>query len=216
LQGWVNHYGSFYFQKRFCLSLLWNRCRLRQLISLRSAERNRRHQSRTPTIRQSIDAVLEALDRQLAAIDAQIAAAIEDDETWRAKDQLLQSVNGVGVVTSHAILAELPELGRLNRREIASLAGLAPFNVDSGHMHKPRAIRGGRAGVRTALYMAALTGIRRNAALRECYQRLRGSGKLFKVAITACMRKLLSILNATLRTQTPWNNNFSEDSLENT
>jgi transposase len=187
--------------------------RRRQLLDLRTAELNRRHQTRVPAIRQSIDAVIDVLDGQLTDIDAQIATAIEDDETWRKKDQLLQSVDGVGKVTSHVLLAKLPELGRLNRREIASLVGVAPFNADSGHMHKPRIIRGGRADVRTALYMAAFCGIRCNATLRAFYQRLRSNGKKFKVAITACMRKLLTILNAILRTTTPWESTISENSL---
>jgi transposase len=190
--------------------------RRRQLLDLRTAELNRRHQARLPEIQHSIDSVIDVLNREIAEIDSQLASAIKADETWHMKDQLLQSVQGVGVVTSHAILAELPELGRLNRRQISSLVGVAPFNIDSGRMHKPRAIRGGRAAVRSALYMSALTGIRCNPALRAFYERLRQAGKKFKVAITACMRKLLTILNAILRNQTPWRSPFLMNSLKNT
>jgi transposase len=189
--------------------------RRRQLLDLRTAELNRRHQARLPEIQHSIDSVIDVLDREIAGIDARLASAIEADETWRMKDQLLQSVQCVGAVTSHALLAELPELGRLNRRQISSLVGVAPFNVDSGRMRKPRAIRGGRATVRSALYMSALTGIRYNPALRAFYHRLRDAGKKFKVAITACMRKLLTILNAILRNQTPWRTPIPMNSLKN-
>lgn len=178
--------------------------RRRQLLELRTAELNRRHQARLPEIQRSIDSVIDVLNREIAEVDSQLASAIKADETWRMKDQLLRSVQGVGEVTSHTILAELPELGRLNRRQISSLVGVAPFNVDSGRMHKPRAIRGGRAAVRSTLYMSALAGIRCNPALRAFYERLCQAGKKFKVAITACMHKLLTILNAILRTQIPW------------
>jgi transposase len=190
--------------------------RRRQLLDLRTAELNRRHQARLPEIQRSIDSVIDVLNREIADIDAQLASAIEADEMWRMKDQLLQSVQGVGEVTSHALLAELPELGRLNRRQISSLVGVAPFNVDSGRMHKPRAIRGGRASVRSALYMSAFNGIRCNPTLRAFYERLRQAGKKFKVAITACMRKLLTILNAILRNQTPWRSTIPMISLKNT
>jgi len=190
--------------------------RRRQLLDLRTAELNRRHQARLPEIQRSIDSVVDLLNREIDEIDAQLASAIEADETWRMKDQLLQSVQGVGAVTSRALLAELPELGRLNRRQISSLVGVAPFNADSGRMHKPRAIRGGRASVRSALYMSAFNGIRCNPTLRAFYERLRQAGKKFKVAITACMRKLLTILNAILRNQTPWRSPIPMNSLKNT
>lgn len=178
--------------------------RRRQLLELRTAELNRRHQAHLPEIQGSIDSVVEILDRQLAEIDAQLAQAIQASDTWRIKDQILQSVKGVGPATSHALLAELPELGRLNRRQIASLVGVAPFNRDSGRLRKPRSIRGGRASVRATLYMAAFTAVRCNPQLRPFYERLRQAGKTFKVAITACMRKLLTTLNAIIRDLTPW------------
>jgi len=178
--------------------------RRRQLLELRTAERNRRQQINLPEIQHSIDSVIDMLDQQIAEIESQIASAIQTNEIWLLKDQLLQSVQGVGATTSHTLLAELPELGRLNRRQIASLVGVAPFNCDSGRMHKTRSIRGGRASVRAALYMAALSGIRYNSAIRTFYQHLRERGKPFKVAMTACMRKLLTTLNAILRDLTPW------------
>jgi transposase len=178
--------------------------RRRQLLELRTAELNRRHQACLPEIQRSIDSVVELLDQQLADIDEQLVEAIQASDTWRVKDQILQSVQGVGPATSHALLAELPELGRLNRRQIASLVGVAPFNRDSGRLHKTRSIRGGRASVRSALYMAAFNAVRCNPRLRSFYERLRQAGKTFKVAITACMRKLLTTLNAILRDLTPW------------
>ena len=135
----------------------------------------------------------------------QLAQAIQASETWRIKDQLLQSVKGVGPATSHTLLAELPELGRLNRRQIASLVGVAPFNRDSGRLHKPRSIRGGRASVRSALYMAAFDAVRCNPPTPHRSTNVSAqAGKPFKVAITACMRKLLITLNAMIRDLTPW------------
>jgi transposase len=178
--------------------------RRRQLLDLRTAEINRRHQAHLPEIQRSIDSVIELLDRQLVEIDAQLAQAIQASDLWRVKDQILQSVKGVGPATSQALLAELPELGRLNRRQIASLVGVAPFNRDSGRLHKSRSIRGGRASVRSALYMAAFNAVRCNPRLRSFYERLRQAGKPFKLAITACMRKLLITLNAIIRNLTPW------------
>jgi transposase len=178
--------------------------RRRQLLELRTAELNRRHQTNLPEIQRSIDSVVETLDGQLAEIDEQLANAIQVNDDWRLKDQILRSVKGVGPATSQALLAGLPELGRLNRRQIASLVGVAPFNRDSGRASKPRSIRGGRASVRTTLYMAAFNAVRCNPRLRSFYQHLRKAGKTFKVAMTACMRKLLITLNALLRDLIPW------------
>ena len=186
--------------------------RRRQLLELHTAELNRRHQASLPEIQRSIDSVIEILDRQLAEINEQLAQAIQANDTWRVKDQILQSVKGVGPATSHALLAELPELGRLNRRQIASLVGVAPFNRDSGRLHKARSIRGGRASVRSTLYMAAFNAIRCNPQLRSFYERLRQAGKTFKVAITACMRKLLITLNAILRDLTLWRDSAATNS----
>ena len=131
-----------------------------------------------------------------------------DSPLWRAKDDLLQSVPGIGPTTSRTLIAELPELGYLNRREIAALVGVAPLNRDSGTLRGKRMIWGGRASVRRTLYMAALTASRHNPVIRAFYQRLRGKGKPPKVALTACMRKLLVILNSMARNQTHWDSSL--------
>jgi len=177
--------------------------RRRQLVAMRTAELNRRAQA-NPEVRKSIDAVLKILHRQIEDIEHDIDGTIRHSRLWHEKDILLQSVPGVGPGTSRTLLAALPELGRLNRRQIASLVGLAPFNRDSGRWRGERSIWGGRAEVRTALYMATLSAVRFNPVLRVFYQRLRAAGKKAKVALTACMRKLLVILNALLRTQQKW------------
>ncbi len=178
--------------------------RRRQLISLRSMEKMRRPQAVHKTACRSIDQVVKMLDRQIAALDKSITRLIEADDDWRTKRDLIQSVPGVGPTTSAALVAELPELGRLNRQEIASLAGLAPFNHDSGKFRGQRRIRGGRAAVRNSLYMATLTAMRFNVKLHAFALRLRKAGKPFKVVITACMRKLLTILNIMVRNGTTW------------
>jgi transposase len=178
--------------------------RRRQLVSLRSMEKMRQPQAVHKTASRSIDKVLKVLDQQIAALDKAIIRLIEADDDWRAKRDLLESVPGVGPTTSATLVAELPELGRLNRQEIASLTGLAPFNHDSGKYRGQRRIRGGRGTVRTTLYMAALTASRCNEKLRAFVERLRKAGKPFKVVITACMRKLLTILNTLVHNGTPW------------
>jgi transposase len=167
-------------------------------------EKMRRLQAVHKTASRSIDKVLKTLDREIAALDKAIARLIEADDDWRAKRDLIESVPGVGPTTSATLVAELPELGRLNRQEIASLAGLAPFNHDSGKFRGQRRIRGGRGALRATLYMAALTAKRCNEKLRAFAERLHRSGKPFKVVITACMRKLLTILNTLVRSGKPW------------
>jgi transposase len=179
--------------------------RRRQLVSLRSMEKMRRPQAVHKTASRSIDKLLKVLDGQIAALDKVIARLIDADDDWRDKRDLIESVPGVGPTTSATLVAELPELGRLNRQEIASLAGLAPFNHDSGKFRGQRRIRGGRAPLRATLYMAALAAKRCNGKLRSFAQRLHKAGKPFKVVMTACMRKLLSILNTLVRNGTPWN-----------
>jgi transposase len=179
--------------------------RRRQLVGLRSMEQTRRKQAADRTARHSIDKTLRFLDRQVAELDQAIAQLIDADDDWRAKRQILESVPGVGPTTSAALLAELPELGRLNRQAVAALAGVAPFNHDSGQFRGQRRIRGGRTALRTALYMAAFAAKRFNPAIRRFAQRLHHRGKPFKVVVTACMRKLLTILNALVRTGLPWN-----------
>jgi transposase len=173
--------------------------RRRQLVGLRSVERVRQHQAPTRATSLSIAKLLRVLDRQIADLDKAIAKLIESDEDFRSKRELLESVPGVGPGTSTTLIAELPELGRLNRQEIASLAGLAPFNHDSGQFRGQRHIRGGRGAVRAALYMAVLTAKRFCPKLRAFAERLERAGKPFKVVMTACMRKLLIILNQVLR-----------------
>lgn len=178
--------------------------RRRQLVSLRSMEKMRRPRAVHKAARRSIDQVLKVLDQQIAALDKAIARLLEADDDWRAKRDLIESVPGVGPTTSATLVAELPELGRLNRREIAALAGLAPFNHDSGKFRGQRRIRGGRGPLRAALYMAALTAKRCNETLRAFAERLHRAGKPFKVVLTACMRKLLTILNTLVRSGKPW------------
>lgn len=179
--------------------------RRRQLVGLRSMEQARRHQAVDRTAKQSIDKTLRFLNRQITELDRAVAKLIDADDEWRAKRNLIQSVPGVGPLTSAALIAELPELGRLNRQEIAALAGVAPFNHDSGQFRGQRRIRGGRRAVRTALYMAAFVAKRYNPTIHNFAQRLHQAGKPYKVVLTACMRKLLTILNTLVRNRTPWN-----------
>jgi transposase len=180
--------------------------RRRQLIGMQTAELNRQTHAQSSEIKQSHAAVLKFLQDELDRLNKQIDQLLETNLLWKVKNDLLQSVKGVGPGTSRTLIAELPELGRLSRRRIASLAGLAPFNRDSGKRRGKRAIAGGRRGVRTALYMAALSASRCNPVIRQYYQRLLQNGKCFKVAMAACMRKLLTILNAMLRDCQPPNN----------
>jgi len=174
------------------------------LVALRTAELNRRRQTHQPALLASIDAILMVLEEQIVLLDKQLAELIATDEHWQQRDQILQSVPGVAAVTSHVLLADLPELGQLEHKQIAKLVGLAPLNRDSGKLRGRRAILAGRRTVRTALYMAALSASRFNPPIRRFYQRLRQAGKPFKVAIAACMRKLLTVLNAMIRDNTTW------------
>jgi transposase len=183
--------------------------RRQQLLELRTSEVNRRQQTVRRELRDSIDAVLHVLDQQLADVDRQLAELIQMDAAWQQRDRLLQSVKGLGPVTSLVLVADLPELGRLDHKQIAKLVGVAPLNRDSGKQRGRRVIVGGRAAVRSALYMAAFNAMRCNPQIREFYLRLRQAGKAYKVAITACMRKLLTILNAMIRDQAPWINPHS-------
>ncbi len=179
--------------------------RRRQLLALQTAESNRLQQTKIKLATKSIRHVLDLLRRELKKLDAEIARLIADDEDWRSKSELLQSVPGVGPATSASLVAELPELGKLNRQEIASLVGLAPFSRDSGQFRGQRSIWGGRGSVRCALYMAALNAKRCNPVIHAFAERLKRAGKRPKVVLTACMRKLLVILNTMLRNQTEWN-----------
>jgi transposase len=177
--------------------------RRRQLLDMLVAEKNRLGFARPP-IRRSLTQHIRWLERQLGDVDDELGRMIEASPLWRTKDNLLQSVPGVGPVLSRTLLGELPELGQLNRKQIAALVGVAPLARDSGTLRGKRRVWGGRAPIRTVLYMSTLTATRYNPVIRAFYQRLRAAGKPAKVALTACMRKLLTILNAMLRSNTAW------------
>jgi transposase len=177
-----------------------------QLLEMLGAERQRLAQTR-PTaraVRQSLQQHIAFLERQLARADAELETCIHASPVWAARDALLQSVPGVGKVIARTLLAALPELGHLTRQEIGKLVGVVPLNRDSGQYRGKRQIAGGRAAVRRKLYMGALVAMRRNPRLRAFYERLVAAGKPKKVALVACMHKLLTILNQMMRTATPW------------
>ncbi len=177
--------------------------RRRQLLEMLVAEKNRLGFAPRP-LHKGIQQHIRWLERQLDDVTKDLADQIERSPVWRAKDDLLQSVPGVGPIVSAVLLAELPELGTLSHKQIATLAGVAPLARDSGTLRGKRMVWGGRAGVRTALYLAALCGRRWNPQLRVFYERLLAAGKPKKVAIIACARKLLTILNAMLRDTARW------------
>ena len=179
--------------------------RRRQLIQMRTAEQNRLKQAAGERVRRSIVESLAFLNAQIQDLDGEIDRTVKSSPMWRETENLLKSVPGIGDVTARTLLAELPELGRLNRREIAKLVGVAPINRDSGMLRGKRMIAGGRAPVRAALYMAALVASQHNDRLRCFYQRLLSAGKKPKVALVAVMRKLLIILNTMVHTGTSWN-----------
>lgn len=178
--------------------------RRRQLVDMLGAERNRHHQARDLRLQRRIATHIRWLTKALAEIEADLGTHIRSSPIWRERDDLLHSVPGVGDVTAHTLIADLPELGHLGRRKIAGLVGVAPMNRDSGHWRGRRTIAGGRPAVRSVLYMATLTAVRFNPAIAQFYQRLVAAGRPKKVALTAAMRKLLTILNAMLRDQRPW------------
>lgn len=181
--------------------------RRRQLLEMLTAERNRLGQvagrGRRP-VKKSLKAHIAFLERELRVADTDLGAMVRASPAWREKDDLLRSVPGVGPVLSLTLLAELPELGRLSRREVAKLAGVAPLARDSGTLRGHRYVHGGRASVRAVLYMAALVATRRNPVIRAFYERLLAAGKPKKLALVACMRKLLTILNAMARSGVRW------------
>jgi transposase len=178
--------------------------RRRQLVEQRSAEECRLQQATDKFILQTIRQVLKALDRQQAAIERRIAELLESDDDWQARLRVVQSVPGVGPIVGAALVAELPELGRANRQEIAALAGVAPYPRDSGKFRGQRTIWGGRKSLRSVLYMAALTARRCNPVIKAFAQRLAAAGKSFKAIQVACIRKLLVILNAMIKTNAVW------------
>jgi len=177
--------------------------RRRQILEMLTAERNRLEHA-VPAVRRDLLQHIRWLERRLRDVDHDLDRTIQSSPVWRAKDDLLRSIPGVAPVTSRTLIGDLPELGALNRKQIAALVGVAPLARDSGTLKGKRLVGGGRAPVRAVLYMAALVASRCNPVIKAFYQRLVAAGKPKKVALTACMRKLLTILNAMLKTNTAW------------
>lgn len=178
--------------------------RRRQIIEMLTAEQNRLGATVSAVVRQRVQEHIRWLEEELGRVDGGLEQAIRESPLWREKDNLLRSVPGIGPVVSTTLLADLPELGTLSRHQIAALVGVAPFNRDSGRFRGRRMVWGGRARVRSALYMAALVATRHNPVIGAFYQRLCAAGKAKKVALTACIRKLVTILNAMLKQHRPW------------
>jgi transposase len=190
--------------------------RRRQLLEMLQAERNRLGQvfgrGKQP-VKKSLKGHIAFLERELRITDSDLGTVIRESPAWRERDDLLQSVPGVGPILSRTLLADLPELGQLSRRAIAKLVGVAPLSRDSGTMRGRRFVQGGRATVRAVLYMAALVATKRNGVIREFYQRLLTAGKPKKLALVACMRKLLTILNTMVRTEQRWSATHADRTL---
>ena len=178
--------------------------RRRQLIDLKTQESNRWDVTQAKAARKSIQAVINTLEAEIRGIEKVIESLVESDDEWRNKAQLIESVPGLGDVTAKTFIADVPEIGKLNRQQISALVGLAPYNRDSGAMKGKRTISGGRKSVRSVLYMAALAAKRCNPVIKAFADRLAQHGKPFKVIITACMRKLLVILNSIVKSGRPW------------
>lgn len=178
--------------------------RRRQVIEMIVAETNRRRMASQRRVIRAIERHLALLQTELSELEGDIDGAIRSSPAWQADADLLTSVPGIGPATRRTLIAELPELGRLTRRKIAALVGVAPINRDSGSLRGRRTIAGGRSAVRAALFMAALVASRKNPVIAPYYEKLRAAGKTPKQALTACMRKLLVILNAILRDRKPW------------
>lgn len=183
--------------------------RRQQLLTIRTAEKNRLGRAVSNKVKNSIQIIIDTIDVQIKEIDKQSDDEIKTNPVLREKDKLIQSVPGVGNQTSKMLLGALPELGKLGSKQISALVGVAPFNRDSGTMRGKRMICGGRKGVRNILYMSALVATRHNNVIRDFYLKLRNGGKKPKVAIVACIRKLLTILNAMLKNNTPFSYSFS-------
>ena len=175
-----------------------------QIVEMITAEKNRLNWARSRRIKEDIQLHIEWLERQKDDVDKTLKQAINIDPSMREKSKILQSTPGVGPTVSASLLTQVPELGTLNRHQIAALVGVAPLNRDSGHWRGKRSVWGGRSRVRSALYMATLVATQHNPVITAFYQRLIGEGKPAKVALTACMRKLLVILNAMLKNKTTW------------
>lgn len=179
--------------------------RRRQLVDMLTMEKNRLASSTSVEVHKHIKTHIEWLEKQLTSVDQGLKQSIKASPLWQATANLLLSFKGVGEVTMLTLIASLPELGQLNRKQIAALVGLAPFNRDSGKQKGKRHIWGGRSAIRSTLYMAALSARRYNPAIKQFYDRLIASGKPTKVALTACMRKILITLNAMIRDEKAWN-----------
>jgi transposase len=177
--------------------------RRRQLVAMRTAEQNRLG-SAPPRLQTDIQAHITGLNTRLAALDDDLDTTLRTSPVWRAREERLRSVPGIGPVCTRTLLLDLPELGTLSRQRLAALVGVAPLKRDSGTRRGTRTIWGGRAQIRTILSMRTLVAVRDNPVLKACYERLRAVGKAAKVALTACMRKLLTILNAMVKHHTPW------------
>jgi transposase len=178
--------------------------RRRQIVAALVAEKNRLSVAHTRMVKRTLREAVASYERLLGLVDAELDELIKGSPLWREKEDLLRSFKGIGPVSARTLLAELPELGQLNRRQIAALVGLAPIARDSGSFRGHRRIWGGRGQVRAALYMATVTAMRCNLQIRNFYRRLRQASKPGKVALVACMRKLLTILNSMVRTHTRW------------
>jgi transposase len=183
--------------------------RRRQLLTMLTAEQNRRSRGGRD-MQEEIQGHIDWLELRVAELETVLGQQIRQSPIWREHDDLLQSMPGIGPVVSRTLLAELPELGTLNRRAIAALVGVAPLNRDSGVWRGRRRIAGGRGHIRAVMYRAAVTAARCNPAIRPFYQRLRTAGKTVKVALTACMRKILTILNAIMKHRNPWHGLLQE------
>lgn len=182
--------------------------RRRQILEMIAAENNRMEMT-SKAVAKRIGAHVRWLEQDLDRANQELDRAIEQSPIWKENEELLRSAKGIGPVTSRTLLAELPELGTLDRKQISALVGVAPFNRDSGSLKGRRSIWGGRAPVRCALYMATLVATRHNPVIRDFYNRLTAKGKIFKVALVACMHKLLTILNSMIKHKTFWSETFS-------
>jgi transposase len=179
--------------------------RRRQLVDHRVAEENRQQMTQDKFIQKTLQRMLKAIDKEVQAVERRIAELLESDDDWRAKLAIVQSTPGIGKTAGAALIAELPELGQLNRQQIAALVGVAPYPRDSGQLRGKRSIWGGRRKLRSILYMAALTARRCNPIIQNFAARLQRAGKSFKIIQVACIRKLLVILNTMLKNNAPWN-----------
>lgn len=178
--------------------------RRRQLVEMRASEKNRREKNPGSSVCKSVSKIIRTFDREIDRLENEISNLIDNDEGFKRTKELLEEIPGVGKITANALISDLPELGSLNRREITALAGLAPYNRDSGLFRGKRSILGGRKYVRNALYMAAFSGTRYNPVIKEFYTRLKKANKPHKVCLVACMRKLLCIMNYLVKQNVRW------------